>query len=793
MSVQQLSIVEAAHSYRARGWRVIQVHSVGPDGLTCSCKHGRRCESVGKHPIDNGWQNTPPLSGPDIEAAWSGIWKRANVGIATGAPSGFWVLDIDPKNGGNESLKALIAEHGAPPETYTVRTGGKGWQFYFTMPDFDVRNSVDVKGHKGIDVRGTGGQVVAPPSTSGKGAYTVSKDVPIVAAPAWLLDIIRKAEPEGPTTYSKDLPDRSDLPEAEQRRLDKYAGSAIKANLDRFDALKVGMGPNYAGPPWNHTTFEVCCALIEIANSPWNVYTMQAAYDDVFQFAPRDAGFDDDTVNKTFESARTKVGEKARPVPAGRTEREPDFMDAPGIRQDPRLADPSVATGATPAPGGPTGGQTGSSNHHGGLFVDPRDGLQVGELATAVKAQGPLAYGRDGGFWVYRDGVWSSDPKVVRRRVAALLGNKFRPSHASATEEFVQYNVPEILCEPVSRWINFRNGMLDWRTGELLEHAEHYMSTVQLGVEWQPDATCPLFDTFLAQSMSADYVDLAWEMLGYLVYSGNPLQVAFMLVGPGGNGKGRLIEIIEALLGRSNVSGEDLTSLSENRFSAVNLFGKIANIAGDIDATYQESTARFKSITGDDVIAAERKYGDRFTFKPWAVSLFSANKIPGSADVSQGYLRRWVVINMPNRPAVPDPELVAKILPELPGIAARAVVALRGLMERRAFDVKGDAAKGKEDFAEAIDQVRMWVSDATVAAPEHREERKMLYDAYCGWANANGAGRLKASEFYHRLETIGFRPVTMKGKRHFEGLMPAHLAEHQAAVTTSDDFFEGVS
>lgn len=785
-----MSILETAHALRSRGWRVIQLHNVGPDGLTCTCRQGRNCGgSAGKHPVDNEWQDTPALSGADIEALWEKR-PKANLGVATGKPSGFWVLDIDPAKGGNDSLKALIAEHGKPPETYTVRTGGMGWQFYFAMPEHDIRNSTDLKGYVGIDVRGTGGQVVVPPSISGKGAYSVAKDIPIVPAPDWLLELVKKSEPEGPVTYSSDLPDRSDLDEAERARLDTYATRAVTGNIERLDRLHEANGPGYQGEPWNHTTFEVSCALIEIANSPWCDYTLQNAYADVFARTPRDSGFDDATVNKTFESARTKVGEKARPVPAGRVN-VPDFMDAPGIRQDPRL-DPTTASGATPDPAGQSGAPAGTSRLTPRDFVDPRDGLQVAMLAHSIMDAGPLAFGRDGSFWVYGDGVWSPDPKVVRRRAAARLLNHFRPGHANAVEEYVQYRVPEILCEPVSEVINFRNGLLDWKTGELRAHDPGVMSTVQLSVDWEPTATCPRFDAFLAESMSPDYVDLVWEMIGYLMYSGNPLQVAFMLVGPGGNGKGRLIEIIQNLLGFRNISGEELTALSENRFSAVNLFGKLANIAGDIDATYQESTARFKSITGDDVIAGERKYGDRFNFKPWAVSVFSANKIPGSADVSQGYLRRWIVINMPNVPANPDPALVAGILPELEGIAAKAVPALLQLMARRSFDMKGDVGRGKEEFAEAIDQVRQWLADATVAAPDHREARPALYTAYCSWANKNGAGRLKAQEFYHRLEAIGFKGTKYQGERQFIGILPAHLAPHQAAVEEShDNFFEG--
>jgi P4 family phage/plasmid primase-like protien len=788
--------VEAAHKYRQRGWRVIPLHFVGPDGLTCSCARGRNCgDSAGKHPIETAWQDTPPMSGADIEALWERR-PRSNVGIATGTPSGFWVLDVDVTKGGKESLEALVAEHGKPPATYTIQTGSGGWQFYFALADGqDIRNSNDVKGNKGIDVRGTGGQVVAPPSRSAKGPYRVAKDVPLVQAPAWLVDLVTKEVSDTPTTYSADLPDRSNLDPAEQRRLDSYAATAIKSNLDRFDECKVGLGPNYKGPPWNITTFEVSCSLIEIANSPWNVYTIKAAHDDVAEFAPRDPGFDDITVNKIFDSALAKVGDKARAVPPGRP-REPDFMDAPGVRVDPRLSDPSQAVGGSPTPDGLTGDQGGTSRLTSRDFIDPRDGLQTAMLSRAVMDMGPLAFGREGLFYSYTDGVWRMDPKVVRRRCAERLGNLFRPSHATTTEEFTSYRVPEIHCEPVKEIINFRNGVLDWATGELRPHSPDYMSTVQMGTYWNPDADCPMFDAFLAQSMTPDFVELTWELIGYLMYSGNPFQIAVLLHGAGGNGKGRLIAIIENLLGRENVSGEDLGALSENRFSTVNLYGKIANVAGDIDATYQESTARFKSIVGDDYVAAERKYGDRFAFKPWAVNLFSANKIPGSADVSQGYLRRWIMINMPNKPAKPDPTLAPRIIAnELEGIAAKAIPALQRLMARGGFEIKGDVAAGKEEFAEAIDQVRQWAADVTIAAPDHHEAKTTLYSSYCAWAARNGAGKLGSKEFYHRLEGIGLRPAKVNGTRTYTGLMLASLSEQQAALTeqSTDDFFSNGS
>jgi putative DNA primase/helicase len=121
-----------------------------------------------------------------------------------------------------------------------------------------------------------------------------------------------------------------------------------------------------------------------------------------------------------------------------------------------------------------------------------------------------------------------------------------------------------------------------------------------------------------------------------------------MLVGTGRNGKGTFLRVMNALLGPENITASSLNDIVSVRFTTASLFGKIANIAGDIDATYLESTATFKAITGQDQIQAEHKGRPRFDFTPWCVPVFSANKIPANADVTVGYMSRWLVIEFPN-------------------------------------------------------------------------------------------------------------------------------------------------
>jgi bifunctional DNA primase/polymerase-like protein len=168
-------IAASACAYVQRGWKVIQLHDVTNLGV-CSCYEGPTCESAGKHPLARAWQLNFLSTVTDVINAWSAR-PRANVGIVTGPPSGIWVLDVDPIHGGPARLADLELQNGPLPKTYTVRTGSGGLHLYFSLDgiDFDLTNA---KGTlpPGLDVRGRGGFVVAPPSISGRGRYSLMSD-----------------------------------------------------------------------------------------------------------------------------------------------------------------------------------------------------------------------------------------------------------------------------------------------------------------------------------------------------------------------------------------------------------------------------------------------------------------------------------------------------------------------------------------------------------------------------------------------------------------------------------------
>jgi Bifunctional DNA primase/polymerase, N-terminal/Primase C terminal 1 (PriCT-1) len=165
-------VQRAALAYVARGWSVVPI------------------EPRGKRPL-LAWRDLQQRIAETAEIeAWYQRWPDANVGIVTGQVSGLVVVDVDPRHGGQDSLAQIEHEHGPLPRTAEVATGGGGRHLYFGHPGGTLHNRVGLR--PGLDVRGDGGCVVAPPSVHPSGqryAWRIApQDARLADLPARLLD-----------------------------------------------------------------------------------------------------------------------------------------------------------------------------------------------------------------------------------------------------------------------------------------------------------------------------------------------------------------------------------------------------------------------------------------------------------------------------------------------------------------------------------------------------------------------------------------------------------------------------
>jgi putative DNA primase/helicase len=210
----------AALGYAARGWDVFPA----PPG------EKKKSHKSAKYSNGANWGKTrdPEQIRKDFNR-----WPKANVGIPTGPDNGFWVVEADTPKGhdvdGIASLRALEEKHGPLPTTLMAESPSGSLHYYFKWPDAVVIKNTTSGIAPGIDVRGEGGMVIAPPSVRGDGAYRWLNDNPIAEAPQWLLDLVSKPNhAAAPVTAAAGAP----LSRGNSSGNGAYAQAALEREID---------------------------------------------------------------------------------------------------------------------------------------------------------------------------------------------------------------------------------------------------------------------------------------------------------------------------------------------------------------------------------------------------------------------------------------------------------------------------------------------------------------------------------------------------------------------------------
>ena len=217
--------------YLEKQWKLLDIWEINESG-ECACER-ENCHAPGKHPV----------KGPDFARVYrSTLPLRHNVGVLCG--EGFCVLDIDPRNGGNETLAALEAEHGALPQTWTVATGGGGEHRYFSVPG--SQPAQDGLKAQGLELKGVGRYVLCPSSNHASGRLyewmVEPEDCELAPLPDWVLEV----------TKSQDALERSEtLSEQADFVSERYSLEDVQCALKYIDS-------DCSEKEWK----DIACALI---------------------------------------------------------------------------------------------------------------------------------------------------------------------------------------------------------------------------------------------------------------------------------------------------------------------------------------------------------------------------------------------------------------------------------------------------------------------------------------------------------------------------------------------------
>jgi P4 family phage/plasmid primase-like protien len=310
-------------------------------------------------------------------------------------------------------------------------------------------------------------------------------------------------------------------------------------------------------------------------------------------------------------------------------------------------------------------------------------------------------------IYEYQDGVYVN----AEDHLKSLMDVRFKGlTNSEFIENLMNYIRRRTLFEFTDIWLALDNVMLNPATLETEDFNPDVVTRYKLDVAYDPDTTCPGWTQFLAQCQ-ADGV-LLQETAGYPLIPGYPIHKAVILLGQGGQGKSVFMNVIRSILRDENMTEVPLQAICSDKFASAELYGKLANFAGDIDSDKLMDSSTFKSATGEDPLYAQRKKRDPFYFVNRAKLAFSCNALPPTNDKTVGFYRRWVIIDF-NRSTVTDinTHLATELLQERSGIFNWMLEGARRLRANQAFTYTSDVHEMEETYDARAHPIKKFLSE----------------------------------------------------------------------------------
>ena len=258
-------------------------------------------------------------------------------------------------------------------------------------------------------------------------------------------------------------------------------------------------------------------------------------------------------------------------------------------------------------------------------------------------------------------------------------------------------------------------------------------------------------------------------MVGYVLAPDTRQQKILLGVGPRRSGKGTIGRVLRATIGRANVCGPTLASLSTN-FGLWPLIGKSlaiisdARLGGRTDS--QAVVERLLSISGEDCLTIDRKNLEPLTVKlPTRLMIFS-NELPRLGDASGALAGRMILLRLKQSFfGREDTTLTDRLLTERPGILAWAIQGWQRLRTRGYFVQPTAADELLTELSDLASPVSVFVRECCNVGPEYEARRADLYAAYAEWAKEHGRDRIEDEIGFGRAPA---RPCLRLGRFNIE-------------------------
>lgn len=303
-------------------------------------------------------------------------------------------------------------------------------------------------------------------------------------------------------------------------------------------------------------------------------------------------------------------------------------------------------------------------------------------------------------------------------------------------------------------WINFKNGTLvidEQGTFRFNPHNRDDFLLYALPYWYNEGADCPMWTAFLNEVLpNPQTQQLLAEAIGYCFTRHLKLEKMFVFYGSGSNGKSVVLDTIEHLLGRENVSNmtlSDITTKDEKRSLIEN---KLVNISHE--SAREVDPSILKQLVSGEPTDVRVLYRGTHTMYNYGKLFTSFNKLP-QVEHTHGFFRRWIIfpfiVTIPEERQ--DADLARKFKAELAGILNWVLATLPGLLSRKAFTHSAECDAALSDFRRTSNSALSFFADRCVLSSDHTNKLKDIYIAYKTYCDEEGYKPFGKKEFQNTL------------------------------------------
>lgn len=406
----------------------------------------------------------------------------------------------------------------------------------------------------------------------------------------------------------------------------------------------------------------------------------------------------------------------------------------------------------------------------------PRDAARLLRARAMVGGWHGLAYVA-GAFYEW-DGAcrWQVLPEPkLDDRIYSILEQAGAPANSRSVRDVVHAMKSLAFVEGATQFwmpgaegpdpldlVPMRNGLYHPAARKLYPHTPALFNTTVAPVEFDPSATCPRWQGFVAEAIPDDDSRRALQQfMGVLVCSRTTrYQRALCVIGPPRSGKGVITRVVTALVGREAVAAPTFDELG-GRFGLSGLVQKSLVTITDARIVPGDqgrgALQKFLALTGEDHVQVEMKYGPPQTMRLPVRLLIVSNDIPVFRDASSAATSRLVVIRSgPSHVGTESLSLEDELLQELPGIFNWCAAGLSDLEARGRFVQPADGQALLDELRDASSPIGAFVRERCEIAPgdpDYWVAKKSLFNAWCDWCAEEGHKPGELAGFARALHT----------------------------------------